>query len=355
MAALEEGGRVWIFDTRSHTWSFLDPAPPAAGAIARFPPSRSYHCATATDMPKEFNHGGPKRTESWHAWAVGDSETVGIPQAPIIGNVAAGAVDEEDAGYGTLFIHGGCLSDGDRTNDFWAFNVHTHVWTELPGAPGPGRGGTAICTSKDRLFRFGGFDGKTELGGQLDFIHLDVEPVSAGAPKKGDVSIAVHRGWQTIAQGKPASVGEAAQAIDVAEQEWPGNRSVLGLEAVTTGGGREYLILTMGEHDPSTEGHAAAGKFRDDVWVFQVPPTGMSTASVRDAMWSAIGRKTGEGRWTKVNMSPYDDDNSDEMPAARGWLATSPINELEGTGILILGGLGEDNTRLGDGWILRLN
>ncbi|RKK19783.1 hypothetical protein BFJ70_g1433 [Fusarium oxysporum] len=110
----------------------------------------------------------------------------------------------------------------------------------------------------------------------------------------------------------------------------------------------------MGERDPSSEGHEGAGKFLNDVWAFQVPPLGMTAASVTAAMWQAVGRKTGEGKWTKLDLEPYDDDNSDEMPAARGWLASAPMGELEESGILIWGGLGEDNERLGDGWILRV-
>jgi hypothetical protein len=354
MAPLEEGGRVWVFDTRTNTWSYLDPAPPAVGAVARFPPARSYHCAAATDKPNRFPQQAPKRAESWTEWAVGDSAKVGIPQAPIVGNVAAEAVDEEYAGYGTFFILGGCLADGERTNDFWAFNVRTKVWAELPGAPGPACGGTAICISKSRLFRFGGFDGKNQLGGQIDYMHLEVETFDDGVAL-GEVGVTARGGWETIAQGKPTPAsGEIPVDEATAVQEWPGNRSVLGFEAVTVGGGREYLLLTMGEKDASSEGHAGAGKFWDDVWVFQVPPLGMTAASVRDAMWQAMGHRTGEGQWSQVLMSPYDDDNSDEMPAPRGWIATAPVGDLEETAILVWGGLGQDNKRLGDGWILRL-
>jgi hypothetical protein len=353
MASLEESGRVWVFDTRTQTWTYLDPQPPAVGAVARFPPARSYHCATATDKPNQFPQG-PRRVESWAEWAVGDSKKVGTPQAPIVGNVAAEAVDEEDAGYGTIFIHGGCLADGSRTNDFWAFNVRSRVWAELPAAPGPGRGGTAICISKSRLFRFGGYDGHGELGGQVDYVHLEVEIFNDGAAA-GEVGVTVRNGWQSIRQGQPTGPNSEIPVDEAtAAAEWPGNRSVTGFEAVTVGGGREYLLVTMGERDASAQGHEGAGKFWDDVWLFQVPPLGMTAASVRDAMWQAMGHRTGEGKWFRVAMGPYDDDNSTEMPRPRGWIATAPIGDLEETAVLVWGGLGEDNERLGDGWILRL-
>ncbi|KAF7552307.1 hypothetical protein G7046_g7441 [Stylonectria norvegica] len=352
MTPLEEAGRVWIFDTRSHKWSHIDPAPAVrGGAIIHHPSPRSYHCAAATDRPRDFGSSRPKEPESWQQWAVGDTSRTGIPQDPIVGNVAEDAVDEESNGYGTVFIHGGCLANGDRANDIWAFDVHARTWSELPAAPGPGRGGTAICISKSRLFRFGGFDGKTEIGGQLDFLHLEVETFDDRG-SKGEVSIRARGAWQTILEN---NVDASSHEIPLEDaQPWPAPRSVASLEALTIGGGTEYLVLTMGEHDPSTEGHAGAGKFFDDVWMFQVPPLGMTAASVTAAMWQAVGRKTGEGKWTKVDLAPYDDDNDDEFPAPRGWFASAPMGDLEENAIFIWGGLGEDNQRLGDGWILRL-
>lgn len=352
MTPLEEAGRVWVFDTRDHNWSYLDPAPAVkGGAIIPHPAPRSYHCATATDRPRDFAQPRPKQPETWQQWALGDTSKTGIPQDPIVGNVAEEAIDEETEGYGTFFIHAGCLSNGDRTNDIWAFNIRDRTWSEFPAAPGPARGGTAICISKTRLFRFGGYDGIAEIGGHLDFIHLEVETFDDQG-SRGEVAIRPRGGWQTIlAEDTESSPTEIPAE---ANQPWPFPRSVASLEALTIGGGREYLVLTMGERTPSPDGHEGAGKFLDDVWMFQVPPEGMSVGSVTAAMMQAVGRKTGEGKWTKVSLSPYDDDNTDEMPVARGWLASAVMGDLEENAILIWGGLSEQNQRLHDGWILRL-
>ncbi len=126
------------------------------------------------------------------------------------------------------------------------------------------------------------------------------------------------------------------------------------LQAITVGGCRELLVLSFGEQTPSSDGHAGAGKFLDDVWTFQAPPHGMSAASLTAAVMQAVGRKTGEGKWNKVVTLPYDDDMDDSLPAGRGWLASAPMTNLEESSILFWGGLSEDNKRLGDGWILRL-
>ncbi|KAL6857703.1 hypothetical protein ACO1O0_005145 [Amphichorda felina] len=353
MKPLEETGRVWVFDTRASTWTYLDPVPAVkGGTIVPHPAARSYHCATSTDRPRDFAKPPPHQPTNWRQRFIGDTSRTGIPQDPIVGNVAEDAVDQESEGYGTFFVHGGCLANGERTNDLWAFNVHTKTWTELPAAPGPARGGTAICISKSRLFRFGGYDGEKEVGGQLDFLHLEVEMFDDKV-SKGEVAIHARGGWQTIVQNNP---GASSSEIPVEPvQAWPAPRSVASFHALTIGGGTEYLVLAMGEGSPSSEGHAGAGKFHGDIWTFQVPPLGMTPASFTHAVWQAMGRKTGEGKWQRVLTAPYDDDDDfDEQPGPRGWLASAVMVDLEESAIVISGGLSEGNERLGDAWILRL-
>ncbi|KAK0390529.1 hypothetical protein NLU13_0033 [Sarocladium strictum] len=352
MKPLDEAGRVWVFDTRTRGWSYLDPAPAVqGGAIVHRPSPRSYHCATASDRPREFAQPRPHKPRTWQEWAIGDTSKTGIPQAPIVGHVAEDAVDEESAGYGTFFVHAGCLADGERTNDLWAFDIRTKTWTQLPAGPGLPRGGTAICISKSRLFRFGGYDGQGEIGGQLDFIDLEVETFNDQGTK-GEVAIRARGAWQSILENNVDTSSTEIPAEP--NQDWPAPRSVASLEAITLGGGREYLVLAMGERSPSAEGHAGAGRFHSDVWMFQVPPLGMSAASMKDALLQLAGRKTGEGKWTRVSTLPHDDDVSDEEPVPRGWFATAPMTDLEDNAIVFWGGLDEHNERLGDGWILRL-
>ncbi|KHN96610.1 Kelch-type beta propeller [Metarhizium album ARSEF 1941] len=359
MKPLEEAGRVWVYDTRSHAWSHLDPEPAVrGGAIVPQPSPRSFHCATATDRPRDFPSVPPASAEpatprTWRQWALGDTSRTGIPQDPVVGYVAEQAVDEESDGYGTFFVHAGCLAGGDRTSDLWAFDVRTRTWTELPAAPGPSRSGTAICISKSRLFRFGGYDGESELGGQLDVLPLELETFDDGH-SKGEVAIHARAGWQTILQSD-VDASSAEMHVEP-RQAWPAPRSAAALQALTVGGGKECLVLAMGERAPGAHGRAAAAAeaFLDDVWTFEVPPLGMSPASLRAAFLQAVGKKTGEGRWQRVGMGEYDDESGQGMPAARGWLASAPMADLEETGIVVWGGLGAGDASIGDGWILRL-
>ncbi|KAM0264426.1 hypothetical protein ACHAQJ_000617 [Trichoderma viride] len=351
MKPLDEGGRVWIFDTRTRLWTYLDPVPAVkGGSIIPHPAPRSYHCATATDRPRDFAPPPPTQAQSWQEWALGDISKSGIPQDPIVGHLAENASDEETDGYGTFFVHAGSLASGDRTSDLWAFDVHSRTWTELPAAPGPARAGTSICISKSRIFRFGGYDGQTEIGGQLDFLNLEVEMFDDRVTR-GEVSVRARGGWQSILENEPEASSQQIPSEPI--QAWPAPRSVSSLEAITIGGGTEYLVLTMGEATSSTESHTGIGKSHNDVWLFQVPPLGMTAASITAAMFQAVGRKTGEGKWTKVTMGPYDEDVL-EMPRGRGWLASAPMSDLEETGIVIWGGLDDNNRRRGEGWILRL-
>jgi hypothetical protein len=302
--------------------------------------------------------------EAWRDWALGATPETGTPQRPIVGAVAERAVDADADGFGTFIIHGGCVAgEPSRASDVWAFDVRSRVWQRLPDAPGSPRGGAALALSRSRLYRFGGFNGTSQEGGQLDFLELGVDSFDDQVSKGEAVLCARKGGWKSLLFPGREDVGykeadpAAKPSSSSAEEsvQWPGNRSVASLEAVTVGGGREYLVLMFGEREASGAGHAAAGRFWDDVWAFQVPAQGMSLASVTDTAFSVVG-KSGEGRWMKVATSPHDDedDASAEGPGARGWVASATMGELEENGIVVWGGLDEGNTRLGDGWIFRL-
>ncbi|VUC27514.1 unnamed protein product [Clonostachys rosea] len=350
MKPLEEAGRVWVFDTRSSQWTYLDPVPAVrGGTIIPHPAARSHHCATSTDRPQDFAKPRASVPDTWQNRIIGDTSKTGIPQDPIVGNVAEEAIDQESDGYGTFFVHGGSLANEDRTNDLWAFDVHSRTWTELPAAPGPTRSGAAICISKSRLFRFGGYDGENEIGGQLDFLQLEVETFDDRA-SRGEVSIHARGKWQSIYQDQTQESSHAIPNEPV--QAWPAPRSAASLHALTIGGGREFLVLAMGEAD--TDADAGSGKFLSDIWLFQTPPLGMTVASVSDAVLQAVGRKTGEGKWTKVNTAPYDTEESRDQPGPRAWLASAVLPDLEESAIVLWGGLDEDDELLGDGWLLRL-
>ncbi|KAL1836561.1 hypothetical protein VTJ49DRAFT_4922 [Mycothermus thermophilus] len=416
MSALDERGRVWVFDTRTHLWSYLDPRHAAAGPAPfstppPYPAPRSYHAAVATPKPdapqtaplttpssQHKPSASDNSVEAWRDWALGtDPEkaaTFGTPQHPVVGVLAERAVDAESDGYGTFIIHGGCLGDGSRAADVWAFDVRSRVWQRLPDAPGPARGGAALALSHrvggGRLYRFGGFDGKTQQGGQLDILPLGLD-VFDDQVSRGEAVLVARSGagWQSVLFGKedvgykepdPATTpsllsgGGGADNSAAGDLPFPGNRSVASMEVITTGGGREYLIVMFGEREASGVGHAKAGRFWEDVWALPLQADGLpvlgllsslagkaagAVSAVVGGRRSRSGSKTdgaGSAAWYKVETRPHDDedDASVDGPGPRGWVASSPLRELEENAVVVFGGLDEGNRRLGDAWILRL-
>jgi hypothetical protein len=151
------------------------------------------------------------------------------------------------------------------------------------------------------------------------------------------------------------------QTLDFAEENMthPGNRSVAGLQSITTGMGREYLVLFLGERDPSSQGHEGAGKFWSDVWTFQAPPQGMTAASLKDATWQALGRETGEGQWSLANVADDEGAEGEDIksltPSERGWFASAALGDVDVSAVMLWGGLNGKNEREDDGWILTIS
>lgn len=137
----------------------------------------------------------------------------------------------------------------------------------------------------------GGFDGKEEIGGVVDSFDLESEK------------------WESF----------AFQADGV---NGPGARSVGALLPAKVGG-KEYLVTVFGEADPSSLGHAGAGKMLEDGWTFDL-----------------------EGQtWEKLEIK----EAANGKPAPRGWFGATAVDDRV---LAVVGGLGEDNERLDDIWTL---
>src|SRR3569833_374612 len=243
----------------------LDMAPiEEKGALWRYSPSQSlWKLITPTDPTAPYPAG-----RSYHAMA--------------------------SDGQNTIYIHAGCPEKG-RLSDLWSFNIETATWAELPAAPPPARGGTSIAICGRKLYRINGFDGTTEQGGAIDVFDLD------------------RHTWSTITFKPDGSLG-------------PEPRSVSALVAVKVEG-TDFLLTLFGERDPSSLGHAGAGKMLADVWAFD------------------LGRE----EWTKVAAG-----DGGDAPAPRGWFAVDAARDQSGKyAVIVHGGLAENNSRLGDIWSLQ--
>ena len=302
MKPLEEDGRVWEFNTTTRKWKCLQPVQGSP-----YPAARSYHSSTATEHP--------------------------LP-------VSAPAGPTDINAHGTVFIHAGCPASG-RETDVWAFDVAARTWSPFPNAPEPARGGPCLVYTQNRLYRFGGFDGKAELGGQIDYLDVAVSTIN---DQSGQGELMVHSPtgkWETINFPHNMPV--------------PGDRSVAGMQPISTGQGRNYLLLFLGERDPSSVGHDGAGKFWDDVWAYQLQSEGMTAASVKDTARQLFGAEVGEHSWAKVEIAESTmSDGIRARPSERGWFASTQCRDLDSCSVLLWGGVNTKNEREGDGWILKV-
>ena len=195
-------------------------------------------------------------------------------------------------GENTLYLHAGCPEKG-RLSDLWAFNLSQRDWTELAPAFDPPRGGTSITFTNGKLYRMNGFDGNTEQGGSVDIYSPETNS------------------WASHVYSPDGKAG-------------PTPRSVSCLLPIRLED-RSFLITLFGEHDPSSLGHQGAGKMLSDMWVFDIRSK----------------------KWEKVVVA-----QGDELPLARGWFDADVVGT---NAVVVHGGLGESNERLGDVWTIELS
>ena len=139
-----------------------------------------------------------------------------------------------------------------------------------------------------------GFDGSTEQGGSIDIFDI------------------TSNAWTTETFKADGSDGPEARSVCV----------LLPVRVAQ----KDKLLTLFGERDPSSLGHAGAGKMLGDVWIYDIA----------------------ENWWTKLNPT-----GSDGVPDPRGWFDADVVKVEEGNdSIVVHGGLGENNERLTDLWLL---
>ncbi|XP_076467145.1 uncharacterized protein LOC143298228 [Babylonia areolata] len=180
----------------------------------------------------------------------------------------------------TIYVFGGCTKAG-RLNDLHAFDTLTGLWRSLPSSPDiPSRGGAGFTAIGRKLYVLGGFSGK-EMG---DVHEFDTEASQ----------------WRQI----------------TATPSLP-PRSVFGVASL----GRK-IVVVGGEVDTSSQGHAGAGQFTDEVYVLDTEDEGRG--------WRRVAPKG-------------------EPVSPRGWFSASAVTE---DSLVVFGGNSPDNSRLNDVFLL---
>lgn len=302
---MEENGRVWVFDTLSSKWSHHDPP----GHSAR-PDARADCSAVATEHPRPVEKN-PE--EGMLPQDPPDPETI-MPEIPDAGS------------YGTFIVQGGKGKDDKLLNDLWSFDISTKTWTELPSPPPPISFNPSLALIGSRIYSF-------SLG-QTSYLNL-----TAGFHDdrggKGELGIAPLAPWQSIS---PASSSP--------EHPYPGERSGSALIPVTTGQGRNYLILLGGE--------SQGGDVEEDIWALQLKPEGMTAASFKDAARMAIKKDTNEQQWSELKYLNADGVMIQEGQQGRGigprkGMAAAKEVDVDGASVVVWGGIRADGKPRGDG------
>lgn len=133
----------------------------------------------------------------------------------------------------------------------------------------------------------------------------------------------------------------------------PGERAGAALIPVTTGQGRNYLLL-LGGHSQNQQ------QTNEDVWSLQLKPEGMTAASFKDAARMAIKQDTHEAEWSEVKYYNADGKIVQEGQAGRGigmrqGVAAARGTEVDGASIVLWGGSDGQGRIAGDGLMITVD
>ncbi|KAJ8112646.1 hypothetical protein OPT61_g5043 [Boeremia exigua] len=316
----DEKGRVWAYHTVSSTWSFLDSTP---GTLS--PSHRVGHTSASADLPRArfvtYQENSPQQPAD---------PSKNVPEPPT------------DDTWGTIFVVGGReISSGNLATDALAFDVKTRTWSNIPSPPGIPREGASLVLAGTKLYYFGGKGIETFASGALQY--LDVAPVFAHA-EGGTTPLTSGWGWQEVLHQESSDLS-APQA-----------RSNAGIVEVTTGQGRQYLLIVGGQAENSN--------CLDDIWTFQLPSEHASAAATKDAIRTTMRRDTHEATWAEALYGFVDakGEEEGEIPGKpkcgignRNQFAIARGTEVDGATCVIWGGIDSLGNTLANGWLVTVS
>lgn len=341
---LEENGRVYCFDTIGKTWEVLSPNKEACRDGVPLPRNYASSSSTRHPVPIRSEQDSERKDELM-------TEEAKLRLVSSREGADFTATDEQDPeGYGTLFLHGGYDSDWNLLRDVWAYDIADRIWSRWPDVPRTDveAGEGNICCVENRLWRCGDDFGKVA--------HLDIERNKFNdMAGKGELSVSPKGGdWEVHTFGVKPGNEELEKEVEKkmggkpsnADSLFPARRKRSGFLPVTTGQGRDYLLLFMGEKGPRD--------VMDDVWTFQITSEKKSAAAFKDKVRAMIGKDTGLEKWVKADVVERTNDNGVlDFPRGLSRFGSSSGGDWN-TGLVIWGGVGPGGEAKGDGLVLTL-
>lgn len=373
---IEEKGRVWVFDTETLHWSYLDPVSDTPYPVGRF-----QHGCVSSEHPLPSN--SPDTPASTYKESIQNT----LAKVP---SLLGRSMTPKDP-HGTIILCSG-LSSSSSSNealkDAWSFNVLTRTWTELPSLPSSTTLSSApsIALTHNRLYTI---TSSSDVGSEMLYLPLPktvfYDSKASGAEADPNANL------QPMFSGQEKS--EAEKKGEWTTLPFPSNplapgprpRQGAGLVPVTTGNGREYLLFFLGERLPASasptketsEGTTSNEYplYWSDVWSYQTPAQAATASGIKDATRSSLGIATGEGTWAEVNVvadveevvesgqgeatdakekagkMETGEGGGKSHPGPRGWFGAAAI---DGNGVVLWGGKNAKGEVEGEGWVVRI-
>ncbi|KAK4993640.1 hypothetical protein LTR50_000251 [Elasticomyces elasticus] len=309
---IEESGRVWVFDTSLSTWSCLHPS-----ESSELPAPRSNHASATSEFPQPT---APRTDEGYMPQRPPDPADV-VPEPPAANS------------YGTLFIYGGTAgAEQSPLTDILAFDIRSRTWTPFSSPTSAATSKPSLASIDNRLYSFS--------GDRAEFLDIsDGTPTDKGGTS--DLRLVPQGEWSTINLPSDSSFRKRSGAVII---------------PVTTGQGRNYLLLLGGEVGSTEKGSDAAS----DIWALQLKTESMTAASFKDATRTAIKKPTEESQWAEVKY--YDEDGKmiQEGQPGRGLgdrrdFAAAKGSEIDGCTALIWGGTNDDGKVVEEGLMVTVD
>lgn len=307
--SLVENGRVWVFDTESMKWSYLDP-PSGLGGV--FP------------------------TLYLHAAGVHKTET-----------------------SSSLVVLGGLLPDGSLNVGVWEFDLTTSVWRTMQTSHMPATVSEKsmplppnMVIAHHRLYTI---TGSSELHSSLHCLDLSRGPDSLEWETSPFPSNALTPGPRPRRGGGllHIALGQGREYL----------LFFFGAKAETSESSSEDKIAASKDQELPTQW--------SDIWAYQLPSDKNTSASLKDKIRANLpgGIVSREGEWAEVEIITDESDagsgaTNKAHPGPRAFFAASAVNsDTGGYGIklgekadsaVLWGGIDPNSIRHGDGWEIKL-
>lgn len=237
-----------------------------------------------------------------------------------------------------LIVHDGLRNTSSKQSTLspsqttWKFDLVSKTWTHLPTLEASSVSPPSMILAHNTLYALTGKDDLQSAMHRLDVGTFKETPSLAGQ-------------WEEIPfPTNPLTPG-------------PRPRQGAGLSHVTTGLGRDYLLLLLGQKcgPPNKEDDSGSAEFWSELWTYQLPSSGVATQA-KDAIRAKVGADSKEGQWAEVEILPPDVEKSGALegkahPGPRGYFACASV---DGKSVVLWGGLDPKGDVQGDGWVVSL-